>query len=167
MGLISISNPQYISKADSVLIDGFVIVAHTDTESISLYYSGTDSSECLLELLTQNDVSDFVAKGILKATGMHMVAEYNGNSPSSLAENLPGIHKPIKHPITGTTSDLYNVIMNLNDVHKWKREDIADWIENVCDTKDITFQIPEGVKNEKGVLSADSKVVIIKSVLQS
>lgn len=37
----------------------------------------------------------------------------------------------VKHPVNGEVHALRSVIMNLNDFHKWPREEIADWIETL------------------------------------
>lgn len=55
---------------------------------------------------------------------------------------LPALKEQVKHPITGLTLDLQSAIIQLNDVQKWTREQIADWLE----TLDIDIRF--GVKND-------------------
>lgn len=50
---------------------------------------------------------------------------------SELAHKLPGIFMRVTNPVSGNEQDLYSVIINLNDTHKWSREKIADWIETL------------------------------------
>jgi hypothetical protein len=47
------------------------------------------------------------------------------------AKLLPGFMQEVQHPVTSTSSYLGSVIMNLNDIHQWSREQIADWIETL------------------------------------
>lgn len=53
-----------------------------------------------------------------------------------LAESLPGIQRMVAHPLTGNKGTLYSVIMSLNDGHKWSREQIADWLDEISDPED-------------------------------
>lgn len=69
---------------------------------------------------------------------------------SSLARTLPGWDQLAKHPITGKKQKLGPLIINLNDVHRWSREEIADWIE----TLDIVpkFRTPEEMQKPKEII---------------
>lgn len=57
------------------------------------------------------------------------------------AIDLPGINEAVKHPLTGDTHSLWSVIINLNDIHHWTRERIADWVETL--DIDTRFTIKE------------------------
>jgi hypothetical protein len=59
----------------------------------------------------------------------------------SRVDELPGVKEIVKHPITSMESTLESVIINLNDYHKWTREQIADWLETL--DIDITFKTKE------------------------
>lgn len=45
--------------------------------------------------------------------------------------NLPGVTKEVKHPTTGDFCLIKDIIINLNDVQMWTREEIADWLETL------------------------------------
>lgn len=47
------------------------------------------------------------------------------------SQELPGVNELVKNPMTDVLSPLREVIINLNDRHKWTREKIADWIETL------------------------------------
>lgn len=159
--LISIGDP--IEYSGDLLDDYLVVVVVTDKRSIKLIYSRNDPSKRLDELLEQSGISNGVKKGILASIGFTTTSVKS--APFTQAAELPGIKLQVKHPVTGKSSTLYNTIIDLNDRHQWTRESIADWIENVCDIKDIAFNIPEGQQNETGTLSSLTKVVEIKRVL--
>ncbi|XAO35294.1 hypothetical protein SEA_FRANCOB_105 [Streptomyces phage Francob] len=59
----------------------------------------------------------------------------------SRVDELPGVKERVKNPVTGSESTLERVIINLNDQHKWTREQIADWLETL--DIDITFKTKE------------------------
>lgn len=41
-------------------------------------------------------------------------------------------NRPCKHPVHGGEHwDVLNVIVDLNDLHRWTREEIADWIATI------------------------------------
>jgi asparagine synthetase A len=50
---------------------------------------------------------------------------------SFLAHKLPGVDKKVTHPVNKTEHRLFDIIISLNDDHKWTREQIADWIETL------------------------------------
>lgn len=62
-----------------------------------------------------------------------------GQKLNQKAKNLPGIDKSVKHPVSGRYTELYFTIMDLNDNHRWTREQIADWIETL--DIDTTFKV--------------------------
>lgn len=44
---------------------------------------------------------------------------------------LPGVDQVVVNPVTKESYKLWNVIINLNDVQHWTREQIADWVESL------------------------------------
>lgn len=52
-------------------------------------------------------------------------------NPQSLASQIPGVHEKAVHPVTKAEREIFQIIMNLNDIHKWEREQIADWLETL------------------------------------
>lgn len=77
------------------------------------------------------------------------------NSPEQLSWKLPGINERVKHPKTGQACyyddiiadgdedvfPLRQLVMHINDEHKWTREQIADWLETL--DVDLAFKIKE------------------------
>lgn len=57
----------------------------------------------------------------------------NINPAPSLVNSLPGLFEHVKHPVTGEQVLLRTTIINLNDVHKWTRDQIADWLDEISD----------------------------------
>jgi hypothetical protein len=63
-----------------------------------------------------------------------------------LLELLPGLKDEVTCPVCKDTEDefeemLWDIIQHLNDIHKWTRESIADWLDTL--DADITFPIGE------------------------
>jgi hypothetical protein len=166
MTILGLSNPQMISATSEsglILDFRFVVVATTDDESIKLYYSSTDDPESLKSLMLQNDVPELIALTVLNTTGFHL-KNLNGDDPSVLYKQLPGMYIEAIHPVTKAESKLWTVVISLNDEYKWTRESIAEWIENTFDINDIAFK-PGEVECEKGKLSESTKLVKIKRIL--
>lgn len=46
-----------------------------------------------------------------------------------LADTLPGLHTQTWCPECGNRGSLFNMITELNDAHRWTREQIADWLD--------------------------------------
>jgi hypothetical protein len=57
---------------------------------------------------------------------------------ASISKSLPGVNEVVKHPLVTGEWMLADIIMNLNDVYRWPREKIADWIETL--DIDTTFR---------------------------
>lgn len=160
--LISASDPLGFHEGE---YDGYLTVTVvTNERSIKLIYSPQDTRDKLDLLLEESDVNGSVKNAVLGSIGF-TTAYKEHSTPSSYASDLPGITLIVKHPVTGKSGQLYNVIMSLNDQYKWTREKVADWIEEACDTKDISFKVPEELKNETGELSKLTQVVKIQRVL--
>ena len=75
---------------------------------------------------------------------------------SLLAAELPGVEETVKCPCdapcpdSGKVRPIFNTIMHLNDIHKWPREDVADWLDSVDDPEqgiDLAFSMPEEEKS--------------------
>ena len=67
-------------------------------------------------------------------SGHHM----GGEVADKLATILPAMNAPVKHPVSGDSVKLRDVIVSLNDTHHWTREQIADWL----DTLDLDLSFP-------------------------
>jgi hypothetical protein len=44
---------------------------------------------------------------------------------------FPGIHQKLNCPDCGAYTQLYYILVDLNDDHGWTREQIADWLETL------------------------------------
>lgn len=81
------------------------------------------------------------------------------SDPASLSHMLPGITERVSHPalkvedhypgctIVGNVHTIRQLVMHLNDDHKWTREEIADWLDTL--DVDLAFKSPEDVSKEK------------------
>lgn len=81
--------------------------------------------------------------------------EPKGSSPSSLSNMLPGVKEKVIHPPhkvddkhptcfwreSKSMNSIKETIIHLNDIHKWTREEIADWLDSL--DVDLRFQAPE------------------------
>lgn len=72
------------------------------------------------------------------AASMHLTPK---SSEDRRVKQLPALDEMVKHPVTGQTAALRDVIINLNDISKWTREAIADWLETL--DIDISFKTKE------------------------
>ncbi len=68
----------------------------------------------------------------------------NSKGPDQLMKKIPGINQRVKNPIGGYYQDLSTVIITLNDIHHWSREQIADWLDTLDDQP--KFSVLEGGK---------------------
>jgi hypothetical protein len=60
---------------------------------------------------------------------------------------LPGLSAKVKHPVTKSEGIIKDIIINLNDYHKWTREAVADWLETL--DVDLRFKSPDDILREK------------------
>lgn len=87
----------------------------------------------------------------------------NMQSITDMAIQLPGMGQKEKHPVTSKIENLFNIIINLNDYHKWTREQIADWLETLDEIP--TFDFPGEKKNAEKELFRITGLVKIKRIL--
>lgn len=102
------------------------------------------------------EVKGYLTEGYYFKTGGPIKAD--PNDPSVLSQKLPGVNQVVKHPrISESGCDCYydsydegaglgkytirNLVMHLNDEHRWTREQIADWLETL--DVDLSFKIKE------------------------
>lgn len=57
---------------------------------------------------------------------------------TQLVAHIPGINESAKCPECSSVSPIFHMIQHINDVHRWKREEIADWLETL--DADLTVQ---------------------------
>lgn len=65
-------------------------------------------------------------------------------SVDGLTQMLPGLFKVVLHPVYRRHMSVRDVIINLNDSHRWSREAIADWLE----TLDVDLSFPVEVSDD-------------------
>jgi hypothetical protein len=76
----------------------------------------------------------FSAGGVVSGSG------YIGELPE--VAMLPGLMTKVRHPVYTTEQwAVRDAIINLNDVHTWTREQIADWLDTL--DVDLRFKTPE------------------------
>ncbi len=54
-----------------------------------------------------------------------------GNKRLPEVDKLPGLTAIVKNPVTQREDELETVIITLNDINKWSRDKIADWLETL------------------------------------
>lgn len=139
-----------------------IVKLMTNDVIIRVEYSLIDNEAGLRQLFIDHDVPEDLVDPLLKACGKK---EPTYEGPSGLSQQLPGIKERVKNPVTGREDELSSVIMNLNDVSHWTREQIADWIENTFEVDVIAFKTPGEVPDEAPKLSESSRLVKIERVL--
>lgn len=135
-----------------------MVTITTDTKFLRVHYSLSDSTRAMKDLLLKH-IDETLVDSAMTMMGFKKVYD----SPASMSHSLPGINLEVKHPVTGAEQVLHSIIMNLNDTHKWTREQIADWIENTFEIEQIAFK---GVAGDSGKLAETTKVVVVKRLLQ-
>lgn len=71
------------------------------------------------------------------------------NQLQDLASQLPGVQIQVGYPcacgMAPKRNSLINIIMHLNDVEKWDRERIADWLDELHDSGEVNieFETPD------------------------
>lgn len=83
----------------------------------------------LIDNAIDND-EPVVPKKIIKPKAKKNYNSLDSGEPKEVAL-LPGLNETVKHPVNGSHSKLRSVIINLNDVECWTREEIADWLETL------------------------------------
>lgn len=61
-----------------------------------------------------------------------------GGLVNALERVLPNVRANVLHPLNGVQMPLNEIVVNLNDTHRWTRERIADWLE----TLDVDLRFP-------------------------
>jgi hypothetical protein len=93
------------------------------------------------------DWSFDLSKTILYSVGVDLISY----EMEQAARELPGMNQQVYCPVscdvswTLVTSSLKSTIIHLNDYHRWSRDDIADWLDELADAGiiDIDFPTPE------------------------
>ena len=126
-------------------------------KTLAHYLELHDLIPSFIKFLTKNVTNKLPDTNFWKGSifSWEIAPSHSSSSPDSLSRKLPGINAVVKHPVDGTTSTLRSIIMNLNDYHKWSREKIADWLDEISDptgvngpdlrfkSKDDTLDEPE------------------------
>lgn len=162
MGLVGISTPQLCETEDILKSELHNVIVVTNTDSVlKIYYSTADSVKLLERFLQNNNLEQSIINAVMTKFGKKPA---DTDHPSALSHKLPGVDIIAVNPVNGVKSTLHSTIINLNDEHKWSREDIAQWIENTFDIKDISFNVEE-VPDENTKLSEFTRLVKIERIL--
>lgn len=86
-------------------------------------------------------VKDFIANTPVVWNPIPISGATQDQVLDTLKKVIPNIDTlKAKHPVSGGSSYLLEIIISLNDYHKWTREQIADWLETL--DLDLRFQSP-------------------------
>ena len=87
-----------------------------------------------------------VQRDSLKKRLDKFIAE-NSTEMEREAAKLPNINAYARHPVTSTLAPLWVIVTNLNDHHKWSRDQIADWLDDLNDegVVDLSFKEKESI----------------------
>lgn len=130
-------------------LKNFIQSLHNGYDSI-IIYTGSDKPSWpskYSEIKTQK--MDASGKPMMFSIGYNPMAHVSeAVELSEASKSLPGVLEVAKFPCEcydgetkPVTGQIRNIIMHLNDVHKWKRESIADWLETL--DVDLAFKTPE------------------------
>ena len=101
------------------------------------------------DLVYSGDDMKFNIGGIVQSGDQSMPFVDHAHELSVASKSLPGIFEQVKMPCTCYNGDeegnepvapIRDIIMHLNDQHKWPREEIADWLETL--DVDLAFKVP-------------------------
>lgn len=123
--------------------------------------------KCPLDMAEEKQVYADILKTLNNGSPASAYANtYSGDNFSTLAYELPAVRSMVKHPPMGDPlsyvgkllkckgheeADLMSMVIHLNDQHKWTREKIADWIDELHDSGiiDAEFHIEMEDENER------------------
>ena len=142
--------PEYATtdSYEGMMVDAFVRAFQKTYENTPEHAHVWAQAKRVFEIKLGEMISkQYVPSGHLPITGWAKPEPkaYAGATMSTgkdeRVEELPGLDEMVKHPVDGRQGSLKHVIINLNDQHRWTREQIADWL----DTLDIDLRF----KNEQ------------------
>lgn len=129
-------NPQYLAALDLSTVEdkapsgwvnaGYTAIDHTDDingyETVLSYY---------------DEVTEWTAK----------------QSLSDMSHELPGINTKVKYPCQcrhDKDDEVFSIIIHLNDKVHWTREQIADWLDELADSGQISidFEVDTGIGDD-------------------
>lgn len=101
------------------------------------------------------DFEDFWKQYIHTYSKPAPMAYDNDSAFSVLSNELPGMSAVVEYPCAGeecmrVPTSLRTVIIHLNDIHKWTRENIADWLDELHDSGKINIEFEVDVDSEGG-----------------
>ena len=134
-----------------VLVGSVTCQHMIETEFLDLYASDYDSGINILNKAVSYCTGKIIARhnGLVPAAVIVALNEAENtilsNLKSMIVTNeatsehdtywfkslLPATQEAVKNPVDGRSAELWRVIVNLNDVHKWSRDKIADWLESL------------------------------------
>jgi len=77
---------------------------------------------------------------------------------------LPGLDAQVTHPVTKNSGTIKDIIINLNDYHKWDRGAVADWLETL--DVDLRFKSPDDRLREKKEKERQEKLDKLRASLK-
>lgn len=120
------------SNAKSQLVINYIAKAIVDD-----HFSGMDS-------YVKDGVLQYI-RGVLLSFDMPDASVQGDDNVSILAKSLPGMEQQIMCPRCDFGNSMYHIVQHLNDHHKWSRDKIADWLDDLADRGmiNIDFKEPE------------------------
>lgn len=110
-----------------------------------------------LPLWVEMEVEERITEQVMASCG-NQLASHMKNMQTSIdlgmeSEKLPGLYNKVESPCDCNLASniLKAVIIHLNDRHKWTREAIADWLDELADADkiDIDFSTPDVVNFDR------------------
>ena len=169
MGLIASSEVfKKVTKGGDI----YYYRVYTDDYMYMMAFNHLDDPTLILDLIKRFEFESETIRKSFETVIRNFYPEVrwrNSDNPSELSNLLPGVHKEVKHPVTGAEGKLMSIIIDLNDLAQvdkgrcWTREEIADWIESAMDLEDITFKPKE--QDEARSLSETTSLAKIPRLL--
>ena len=98
-------------------------IAMRPKRATGVYFAGTDKS----------DVLGAAYQGLTGESDVH-----NYQVDGKLEQAFPLLKQKVMNPETGELKTLKTVVRQLNDVHRWKRRNVARFVQSVEDRRRIT-----------------------------
>lgn len=108
-----------------------------------LYEVATYNMPYINKYFTKEEITLTLEK--LNAAKKYSAPAVDTVSLSILSEKLPGVKELVRYPCahgksSSTMSSVWSTVQHLNDIDKWTREEIADWLDMLHDSGQINIE---------------------------
>lgn len=116
--------------------DGWKDVGWLDGDKLDSVMKETKTFAALMKEATKLAAETWLSKAPSKT----QEGPHNQQLVTRLADRIPGMQEHLKCPASAehAAQDVMSLVIHLNDVHRWTREAIADWLDTV--DVDLTVQ---------------------------